>query len=64
MGYSRWKRLHRLAYLAPLLGVLHFLWRVKKDVSEPALYALILGSLLLIRAVVYWLSRLSVRAAA
>jgi sulfoxide reductase heme-binding subunit YedZ len=64
MGYGRWKRLHRLAYVAPLLGVLHFIWRVKKDVSEPVLYALILGAFLLIRVVVHWLSRPSVRATA
>jgi len=64
MGYGHWKRLHRLAYVAPLLGVLHFIWRVKKDVSEPVFYALILGTLLLIRIVVYWLSRPSARATA
>jgi sulfoxide reductase heme-binding subunit YedZ len=62
MGYGHWKRLHRLAYVAPMLGVLHFIWRMKKDVSEPILYAFILGILLLIRVVVYWLSRPSARA--
>src|SRR5262245_23304131 len=49
LGYARWKQLHRLAYLASLLGVLHFTWRMKKDVSEPLTYAFILGILLLIR---------------
>ena len=49
LGYARWKQLHRLAYIAPLLGVLHFTWRVKKDVSEPLTYAFILGLLLMIR---------------
>ena len=49
LGYTRWKQLHRLAYIAPLLGVLHFTWRVKKDVSEPLTYAFILGILLLVR---------------
>lgn len=51
LGYARWKQLHRLAYVAPLLGVLHFTWRVKKDVSEPLTYALIVGVLLLVRVV-------------
>ncbi len=51
MGYARWKLLHRLAYIAPLLGVLHFAWRVKKDVSEPVVYALVLGMLLVVRVV-------------
>jgi sulfoxide reductase heme-binding subunit YedZ len=64
MGYARWKQLHRLAYVAPMLGVIHFTWRVKKDVSEPTLYAIILGALLLIRVVAYVRSRLSASATA
>lgn len=59
IGYVRWKQLHRLAYVAPLLGVIHFTWRVKKNVSEPTLYAIVLGVLLLIRVVTYARSRLS-----
>jgi sulfoxide reductase heme-binding subunit YedZ len=59
LGYARWKQLHHLAYIAPLLGVIHFTWRVKKDVSELALYAIVLGALLLIRVVTYVRSRLS-----
>ena len=51
LGYARWKQLHRLAYVASLLGVLHFTWRVKKDVSEPLTYALVVGILLLVRVV-------------
>lgn len=34
----RWKQLHRLAYAVPALGVLHFVWLVKKDLTEPLLY--------------------------
>lgn len=49
LGYARWKRLHRLAYLAPLLAVLHFVWRVKKDVTEPATYGVVLAALLAVR---------------
>ncbi|HZP43949.1 MAG TPA: protein-methionine-sulfoxide reductase heme-binding subunit MsrQ [Candidatus Binatia bacterium] len=49
LGYARWKRLHRLAYVAPALAVLHFLWRVKRDVREPVAYAAVLGALLLLR---------------
>jgi sulfoxide reductase heme-binding subunit YedZ len=59
LGYFRWKRLHRLAYVAPLLAVIHFIWRVKKDVTEPAAYGLVLGALLLVRVGVYVRSRLS-----
>ncbi len=51
LGFARWKRLHRLAYIAGMTGALHFIWRVKKDVREPAMYALVIGALLLARAV-------------
>jgi sulfoxide reductase heme-binding subunit YedZ len=34
----RWHTLHRLVYVAALLGCLHFLWLVKADWREPALY--------------------------
>ncbi len=45
----RWKMLHRLVYPAAILGVLHYLWLVKKDLSEPLLYAAILAVLLVWR---------------
>ena len=51
IGGKRWQRLHRLVYLAAGLGVLHFFWLVKKDVSEPLRYAAILGLLLLARVI-------------
>lgn len=34
MGSARWKQLYRLAYMAPLLGVIHFTWRVKKAADK------------------------------
>lgn len=40
-----WKKLHRLAYLIPVLGVIHFWWLVKADIQEPLVYALLLGLL-------------------
>lgn len=49
MGFARWKRLHRLAYLAGSLGAIHFILRVKKDLREPLVYAAVLGLLLLVR---------------
>ena len=53
LGFPRWKRLHRLAYAAGVLGVVHFFLRVKKDVSEPAVYAAVLALLLLARVYVF-----------
>ena len=49
LGFANWKRLHRLAYVATILAVVHFTWRVKKDVSEPLAYGAALGTLLLVR---------------
>ena len=49
LGFANWKRLHRLAYLASILAVVHFTWRVKKDVREPLTYGVMLGALLLVR---------------
>ncbi len=46
---ERWKQLHHLVYVIAILGVVHFLWLVKKDIREPVLYAAILALLLTIR---------------
>jgi sulfoxide reductase heme-binding subunit YedZ len=56
LGYRRWQLLHQLAYVAGVLAVIHFFWRVKIDVSQPLVYAGILAALLLVR-VVFWLRR-------
>jgi len=57
LGFARWKRLHRLAYVAAGLGVVHFLWRVKKDLSEPLVYGGILAALLALRLLDYLRTR-------
>jgi methionine sulfoxide reductase heme-binding subunit len=54
LGYRRWTLLHQLAYVAGVLAVIHFIWRMKIDVSQPLVYAGILAVLLLIR-LVFWL---------
>jgi sulfoxide reductase heme-binding subunit YedZ len=46
---KRWVKLHQLVYVAAAGGVLHFLWLVKKDVREPALFGLVLVVLLALR---------------
>ena len=37
LGHN-WQRVHRLVYLIAVLGVLHYAWLVKADLSEPLLY--------------------------
>jgi sulfoxide reductase heme-binding subunit YedZ len=54
LGYRRWQKLHYLAYVAGVLAVIHFIWRVKIDLSQPLIYAGVLAALLLVR-VVFWL---------
>jgi len=49
LGFRRWKALHRLAYAAGVLGVVHFTWRVKADLTRPAIAAAVLALLLLAR---------------
>lgn len=46
LGAKRWLALHRLVYVIAPLGVLHFWWMVKADITEPAIYAVILAVLL------------------
>ena len=42
----RWQALHRLVYVAAILGCVHFWWQVKADIREPLVYAGILAALL------------------
>ena len=44
-----WKQLHRLAYVAGVAGILHYLWLTKADLLEPLLYAAVLAALLGVR---------------
>lgn len=46
---TKWKKLHQSVYLIAILAVLHYLWLVKKDVTEPVYYAAVLILLLSIR---------------
>ena len=46
---DKWKKLHRLIYIIAILGVVHFLWLVKFDITEPLIYAAIILVLLLFR---------------
>ena len=45
----RWQQLHRLVYVIALLGVIHFLWLVKKDLTEPLTFGAVLALLLTLR---------------
>lgn len=51
LGGLAWRRLHRLVYVAGVLGALHFLWLAKKGRNEPFIYAGVLALLLGVRLV-------------
>jgi len=46
---DKWKKIHRLIYIIAILGVVHFIWLVKKDLTEPLIYAVIILVLLISR---------------
>jgi sulfoxide reductase heme-binding subunit YedZ len=46
LGGKRWARLHRVVYLAGILGVLHYYMLVKSDVRLPLTFAFLLFLLL------------------
>jgi sulfoxide reductase heme-binding subunit YedZ len=50
----RWQTLHNATYVIGILGVWHYWWQVKKDISEPLAYAVILAVLLSVRAWWQW----------
>jgi sulfoxide reductase heme-binding subunit YedZ len=46
LGARRWQLLHRLVYVIAPLGALHYWFMVKRDITQPAIYAVILAVLL------------------
>ena len=58
---KRWSLLHRLIYVVAIAGVVHFLWLVKLENSEPLVYAAVLAVLLGSRLIRYYLAEASRR---
>ena len=48
---KKWLTLHKLVYIIPMLVILHFIWSLKADYSQPLLYTLIFLILMIFRAV-------------
>jgi len=46
---NKWKKLHRLIYLISLFGGIHYLWLVKRDLTEPLIFLTIILILLAFR---------------
>ena len=64
LGAKRWKRLHRLAYVVVVAGVVHYYLLVKSDIRQPLAFAIIVGVLLAYRIVAHYVElRREVRSA-
>ena len=46
LGAARWQALHRLVYVSATCGAVHYWWLVKKDITQPAIFAGVLAVLL------------------
>jgi sulfoxide reductase heme-binding subunit YedZ len=55
LGGKNWARLHKLTYVAAILGVIHFWMIVKSDIFYPAIFGVVLAVSLLIRLI--WMKR-------
>jgi sulfoxide reductase heme-binding subunit YedZ len=51
LGAKRWQTLHRLVYLICILGVVHYWWLVKRDLTQPIIYAVIVALFLVARLI-------------
>ena len=63
LGGKNWNRLHMLVYLAAITAMVHYWWKVKTGVLEPAPYALVILVLLGVRPLLAWNQRRKARTA-
>lgn len=61
LGGRRWQMLHRVIYASAALGVIHYIWLVKADLTKPLRYGFVLSLLLLYRVAVWIRGRSSHR---
>ena len=52
LGARLWQRIHYLIYLIAILAVIHYWWLVKKDITQPIIYACVFAVLLGLR--LFW----------
>ncbi|MEO8132513.1 MAG: protein-methionine-sulfoxide reductase heme-binding subunit MsrQ [Betaproteobacteria bacterium] len=57
LGAPAWQRLHRLIYVIAICGVVHYWWLVKKDITQPMIYAVVLAAMLGFRMALAWRRR-------
>jgi sulfoxide reductase heme-binding subunit YedZ len=52
---KRWQALHRLVYVAAVLGIVHYWWIVKTGVLDPLKITIVLAVVLLVRPAWLWI---------
>jgi len=52
LGAARWQRIHYAVYAIAVLAVIHYWWLVKRDLTQPIIYAVLIAMLLGLR--VFW----------
>jgi sulfoxide reductase heme-binding subunit YedZ len=57
LGGKNWQRLHWLVYFSAIAAVVHYWWLVKKDITDPLIYGVILAVLLGARFVFRFIDR-------
>lgn len=58
---KRWQQLHYLVYVIATLGIVHFYWLVKADISRPVQYGAVLALLLGYRLFAKWRALITVK---
>lgn len=52
IGYLRWKTVHKLTYIIPILAVIHYMWMKKIDIRIPLIYAAIIAFLIISKTII------------
>lgn len=63
LGGKQWNRLHKLVYLAAIVGIIHYWWQVKPGVLSPMNLTITLTVLLLARPVLFFVQKRKARRA-
>ncbi|MGV8934584.1 MAG: sulfite oxidase heme-binding subunit YedZ [Gallionellaceae bacterium] len=58
LGGKRWQLLHRLVYPIAIFAIIHYWWLVKKDITQPLIYAGVLSVLLAYRLYMSQMTRM------
>jgi sulfoxide reductase heme-binding subunit YedZ len=61
LGGKRWNAIHRLIYVVPFLGIVHFMWAQKKDLAPVVPFAVMLVLIIAARLILWFKPRRGVQ---